>query len=144
MKKLSITLLLLVMATLGSIAQSKDEKAVAESVEKLRLAMIDPTKEALENIATEDLSYGHSGGKIENKAQFVEALVSGKSDFKSIQLTDQTISIHGKTAIVRHSLAAETLDGGKPGTVKLFILTVWSKEKGGWKLLARQAVKNLN
>jgi hypothetical protein len=45
MKKLSITLLLLVMATLGSIAQSKDEKAVAESVEKLRLAMIDPSKE---------------------------------------------------------------------------------------------------
>jgi ketosteroid isomerase-like protein len=70
--------------------------------------------------------------------------VSGKSDFKTIQLTDQTISIHGKTAIVRHSLVAETLDGGKPGSVKLFILTVWSKEKGGWKLLARQAVKNLN
>ncbi|MBK8951427.1 MAG: hypothetical protein IPM85_02760 [Chitinophagaceae bacterium] len=34
-----------------------------------------------ENIATEKLSYGHSGGKVEDKVSFVEILQLGSSDF---------------------------------------------------------------
>ena len=41
-------------------AQSKDEKEVAARVETLRKAMQDADKSALENIAAEELSYGHS------------------------------------------------------------------------------------
>ncbi|MFN8357980.1 MAG: nuclear transport factor 2 family protein [Spirosomataceae bacterium] len=123
------------------VAQSKDEKAVAEAVESLRKAMIDADKATLEALAAEDLSYGHSGGSIENKAEFVEAIVSGKSDFVKIDLADQTIKIVGNTAIVRHKLAADTNNSGKPGTAKLSVLLIWQKQKGDWKLLARQAVK---
>jgi ketosteroid isomerase-like protein len=71
----------------------------------------------------------------------VEKIVSGKSDFVSIDLAEQTISISGKVALVRHILHAKTNDGGKPGEVHLRILLVWQKKGGQWKLLARQAVK---
>ena len=68
--------------------------------------------------------------------------MSGKSVFKKIDLSEQTIQIVGKTAIVRHILNAETHDAGKdPSTVKLKVMTVWVKQSGKWKLLARQAVK---
>jgi len=122
-------------------AQSKDETAVAAAVESLRKAMVDPNKAALENLTAAELSYGHSSGKVQTKAEFIEALTGGSSDFVSIDLTDQTIKLAGNTAIVRHTLSAATNDGGKPGTVKLGILTIWQKQKGQWKLLARQAVK---
>jgi ketosteroid isomerase-like protein len=110
-------------------------------VETLRKAMVDPTKETLSKLTAEELSYGHSSGKIQDKAQFIEALTSNASDFVSIELTEQTIKLAGNVAIVRHTLSANTNDGGKPGTVKLHILTVWQKQRGQWKLLARQAVK---
>jgi ketosteroid isomerase-like protein len=103
--------------------------------------MIDADKTALENIAADDLSYGHSAGKIEDKAEFVRAIVSNESDFVTINLTDQTIKIAGNVAIVRHKLAATTNNNGQPGTAKLSVLLVWQKQKGDWKLLARQAVK---
>ena len=123
-------------------SQTSAEKAVAESVETFRKLMIDPDKAKLNDIVSDDLSYGHSGGKVEDKAAFVEAFVSGKSDFLKIDLSEQTIKITGKTAIVRHKLIAETHDAGKElATVKLSILTVWIKDHGKWKLLARQAVK---
>lgn len=125
----------------SALAQSKEEQAVANAVESLRKAMIDPEKTTLENLVADELSYGHSGGQIQNKAEFVETLVSGKSDFVIIDLTEQTIKVVGQTAIVRHHLYATTNDGGKPGSVKLSILLVWVKQKGAWKLLARQAVK---
>ena len=92
-------------------------------------------------MAPEDLlSYGHSGGKIEDKPTFVNNIVSGKSDFVTIELADQTIAVSGSTAIVRHALNATTNDNGKAGEVHLNVLLVWVKDGGQWKLLARQAV----
>lgn len=122
-------------------AQSKEENKVAAAVKTLTKAMIDGNRPALENIASDGLSYGHSSGKIQNKTEFVETIMSGQSDFVTINLTDQTINIKDQTAIVRHRFSAETNDGGKPGNVSLGIMLVWVKEKGNWKLLARQAYK---
>lgn len=137
-------LFLVIMSALffsASQAQSKQETAVANAVEQLRQAMIDPTEAKLSRLVMPELSYGHSGGKLEDKATFIQTLVSGKSDFVTIDLLDQTIAVVGKTAIVRHLLKATTNDGGNPGQVQLRILLVWQKTKAGWQLLARQAVK---
>jgi len=118
------------------------EPAVAAAAERLRIAMIDPTPVALGALVAEDLSYGHSGGKVDTKASFIGDLVAGKSDFVAITITDQTIKVvDGQTAIVRHTLAADTNDSGKPGKVALKILGVWQKQGSDWKLLARQAVR---
>jgi ketosteroid isomerase-like protein len=122
-------------------AQTKKEKAVTDAVESLRKAMIDADKNVLENLTSGNLSYGHSGGAVDDKKTFVEKITSGQSDFVTIELSDQTISISGKTAVVRHALDATTNEKGKPGVVKLKVLLIWQKQKGKWKLLARQAVK---
>lgn len=122
-------------------AQATDEENVKTVVEELRVAMVDANKTALESLTAADLSYGHSGGGIEDKKDFVEKIVSGKSDFTKITLEDQTIKITGDVAVVRHKLIADTNNDGKPGTVHLSVLLVWQKQSGKWKLLARQAVK---
>lgn len=141
MRQFLFTLLILNMSITAGFSQTKAEIAVANAVETLRKAMVEADKNTLENIAAAELSYGHSSGKVENKAAFVETLTSGKSDFTKIDLTEQTIKIIDKTAIVRHKLSAETNDNGKSGTVNLNILLIWQKQKGEWKLLARQAAR---
>ncbi len=122
-------------------AQSKDSMAVAAAVEQLRVAMVSGNQEELNGIASDQLSYGHSGGHVEGKKEFVDKIASGKSDFVTIELSEQSIMVVGKTAIVRHSLNATTNDNGKPGTVKLKVMLVFQKEKGKWLMLARQAIK---
>jgi ketosteroid isomerase-like protein len=140
MKK-NILLLITVFFTFTGFAQSKKHDQVAAAVEKLRLAMISGVKSELEAIADDSLSYGHSGGAVEGKSDFVEKIASGKSDFVTIDLSEQTISVYGNVAVVRHRLYAKNNDGGKPGEVKLKILLVFKKAGNNWKLLARQAVK---
>lgn len=133
---------LLFISTVSVInAQSKQEKAVANAVEQLRIAMVDGNKSQLENLVADKLSYGHSSGKIEDKNSFVTNIANGNSDFVSIDLSEQTISVSGRTAIVRHILKAKTNDGGKPGEANIRILLVWQKQGGQWKLIARQAVR---
>jgi ketosteroid isomerase-like protein len=141
MIKRMICLVMILAIINGTMAQSKEDAAVNAAVENLKKAMVDGDKAGLEKITSEKLSYGHSSGKIEDKATFVDNIVTGKSDFVTIELTNQTVSVSGDAAIVRHSLSATTNDNGNPGSVKLNILLVWQKQKGQWKLLARQAVK---
>jgi ketosteroid isomerase-like protein len=139
-KKL-ICLILISGIISGTMAQNKEEAAVSAAVENLKKAMIDGDKAGLEKITADQLSYGHSSGKVEDKASFVDNIVTGKSDFVTIELTNQTVTVAGDAAIVRHALSATTNDNGNAGSVKLNILLIWQKQKGQWKLLARQAVK---
>lgn len=141
MRNAIFALALLAVGGVATAQSSSSEKEVAVAVESLRKALIDPTKSNLDNIVLDELTYGHSNGVIQDKAAFEEALLTGKSDFVTIDLTDQTIKVVGNTAWVRHTLTATNNDGGKPGTAHLYVLLVWMKQKGGWKLLARQAVK---
>ena len=134
-------LLLSIILSASLFAQSKNETSVANTIERLRKAMIDADKAELESLVSDKLSYGHSSGAIDDKNLFVEKIVSGKSDFVSIDLSEQTISVEKKTAVVRHILKAKTNDGGKPGEVQLRVLLIFQKQGGKWKLLARQAVR---
>jgi hypothetical protein len=130
------------MVPAGGGGASSAQPAVAAAAERLRIAMVDPTAAALGALVADDLSYGHSGGKVDTKASFISDLLDGKSDFVSITITEQTIKVvDANTAIVRHTLAADTNDSGKPGKVALKILGVWQKQGADWKLLARQAVR---
>jgi ketosteroid isomerase-like protein len=140
MKKI-ILLFVLASFSIVGFSQTKKQDEVALALEKLRLAMISGVKEDLEAIADDSLSYGHSGGAVEGKKEFVEKIASGKSDFITIDLSEQTISVYGNIAIVRHKLYSKNNDGGKPGEVKLKVLLVFRKSGKEWKMLARQAVK---
>jgi ketosteroid isomerase-like protein len=141
--KRGVFLILLLAVTAGGrvVAQQSDDPTLTNAVEAFRKALIDPTKANLDKLTMNELTYGHSSGMIQDKAAFEQALLSGASDFVSIDLSQQTVLVVGNTAWVRHILSAVTNDGGKPGEAHLSVLMVWMKQKGQWKLLARQAVK---
>jgi len=122
-------------------AKSKDEIAVAARVESLRQAMIDADGTKLKDLTSAGLSYGHSGGLVQNQATFIEKIVKGESVFVTIEFQNQTIEIVGDNAIVRHNLLAHTKDGGIDKDIKIGIMLVWQKQKSKWFLIARQAYK---
>jgi ketosteroid isomerase-like protein len=135
----------IVLTLLGTasmlVAQSSDEAAVAHAVESFRNAMLKTDRAQFTALTAEQLSYGHSSGRVENKTQFIDAATSGQSTWKFITITDQTIQMVDNNAIVRHTLTGETERDGKTNSVKIGVLMVWHKQDGNWKLLARQAVR---
>lgn len=132
---------LMVFSTVNLSAQNKDVQAVSIAVEKLSKAIVDPNRAALESIASDALSYGHSAGKVQNKSEFIDDLLNGPFDFSSVEPTNQTISISGKNAIVRHTFVAKATNAGVPTDIRIGIMMVWRKEAGQWKLFARQAFR---
>jgi hypothetical protein len=119
--------------------QTGKEGAVAAAVESLRKAMIAGDRAALDKVSMAELTYGHSSGRLENKAEFIEALASGKSGFSAIELSEQTVNVVDRIALVRHVFVGTRRKEGD--RMKLAILTVWMQQQDEWKLLARQAAK---
>lgn len=135
--------LFLVLVSSSCLAQQDiiNKEEVIKAVEKLNEALVHPEKEKLEKITSDNLSYGHSSGILENQNEFMEALLNGPFDFLSIDTSQDEITIHGDTAIARHIMTAKGANNGEPVDVHIGIILVFQKSDGQVLLLARQAYK---
>jgi ketosteroid isomerase-like protein len=133
---------LLLMAFV-SFAQTEAEKQVTDVVLAVHKAIfVNKDSLALEAVIASELSYGHSGGKVEDRKEMISNVAKSKSVYTNLDAKVLSVSVHGKTAVSRYLLTGtETKTDGKSTELKLNILQVWVKEKKVWKLLARQAVK---
>ncbi len=122
-------------------AEASDEAVVAESVEVLRKAILEADRSKLEQVASTQISYGHSDGRVETKEQFIHGVMTRKQVVKSLTFPELKVSVVGNAAIARHIFLAESELEGKATTTKLGALQVWQKQDGGWKLLARQGFR---
>ncbi len=138
---LVLFLLTLSVVLFQSLNAQEKNSSIEKAVLQLKEALLSGNEAQLRAISSKHLSYGHSNGLIENQDAFVATLISGKSVFLSIDLSEQTMDQVENTAIVRHTLYAKTNNEGVLGEVKLKVLMIFQKEKGAWRLLARQAVK---
>jgi len=123
------------------LAASADEAAVNQAVEALRKALLEADKAQLEQLAADQVSYGHSDGKVQTKAQFIDGVIGRKAVVKSLDFPELSIAVVGDAAIARHIYSSESETNGKPASVRIGALQVWQKQDGSWKLLARQGFK---
>jgi hypothetical protein len=133
--------LALAATSLPGHAESADEAAVRKALDNLGKAMVAADKAALEAVVSDQLSFGHTSGRVETKAEFVGNILDKKPIFKSITASDTTVSVVGNNAIARHTAAVDLVAGGKEISIKVGVMTVWVRDGGSWKLLAHQSFK---
>jgi ketosteroid isomerase-like protein len=126
---------------LRGAAAAADDAAVNQAVEALRKALLEADKARLEQLAADQLSYGHSDGRVQTKAEFIDGVVTRKAVVKSLTFPELTVAVVGNAAIARHIYSSESETDGKPASVRIGALQVWQKQDGNWKLLARQGYK---
>ena len=124
-----------------SLAESAEDASVGQAVGALRKALLTGDKGQLEKLSAGQLSYGHSSGKVQTKAEFIDGVMTRKAIVKSLSFPELNIAVVGNAAVVRHLYEAESETDGKPANVRIGALQVWQKQDGNWKLLARQGFK---
>ncbi len=140
MKKYLLFLIPCCLVFCFSVAQSR-EKEVETSVSTLNNAMISKNKQSLESLVSNDVSYGHSTGAVQNKAELVQDIMTGVVQFSSIVSENQKISLTDDLAIVRNNSSIKGNRGDTPLDLKIGILMVWKKQGDHWQLIARQGYK---
>src|SRR5882757_3450131 len=112
-----------------AMAATEDEEAVKQAVEALRKAILAQDKAKLETLTAEQLSYSHSDARLEDKAKFIDSIMTRKAVIKSIEFPELTVAIVGNNAIVRHLWVSESELDGKVTNTKIGVLQVWLKQE---------------
>lgn len=119
---------------------SKKEKALLSQVSKLDSLMENNNSKILE-LFSDDVSFGHSNGWIQNKDDFKKDFESGKVKYQSVKQTElKEFKIKNKFANVRRIIAVKGLYKSDEFEMKLSVLEFWIRQKGMWKLWSRQSV----
>ena len=120
----------------------KAEKEVMAAMEAWRTAMMKKDGAGLAKLYHEDISYGHSSGIVETKAQAVNHIVTTKADYAAVDLIDMKIKTLGDIAIVNGRVNYKQVTAGKASDVNLYVLHVWLKTPQGWQMIGRQATRD--
>ena len=137
-----LSFIFLVCFVLGfSQNYSKQEKALLSQISKLDSLMQNNNSKILE-LFSDDISFGHSNGWVQNYDDFKTDFESGKVKYQSVNQTElKEFKIKNKFANVRRITAVKGLYKNEIFEMKLSVLEFWIKQKGIWKLWSRQSVK---
>lgn len=139
---LLISLLFVQTAVFAKPRIKPDSANLVRTVVALNDALIKKDSVTLNQVLHKRLTYGHSNGWMQNKKEVIADLFNGKLTFVKIERSNAKIEIVRETATVRCEAQIDVIYEGTPVSIKLNILQVWIwKEKEGWKLIGRQAVK---
>ena len=123
------------------VAAAPAEQDVAQAVDHLTQAMLHKDVAELNALTADNLTYGHSSGKIQDKKAFIADIETGKSAFKTLEMQNQTITLSGDTALVRHHFSGQAIKGTEIVSTEIENFQIWQKQAGRWLLVGRQAYK---
>lgn len=105
-------------------------------------AMIDRDFATLRDLLSDDLTYMHSTGVAESKAQYLAGVADGLYEYERIESHDVRIHVRPETAVMTGLVVMSVSATGEPKrTLRLLFTLVWTKEAGRWRLLLRQATR---
>ena len=137
--KFLITATLLFVSFVG-LAQTAEEKLTA-TVKEFHQALVNKNTVSINQQTDKALSFGHSNGWIETKADLIKDLETDYISYGEIKEDSITIAMNDNLANFRFKADITVTMKGTTSNVKLRVLEVWVKKSNRWMLFARQAVK---
>jgi len=144
MHKITLAFFLATLLTFSSKAQQDNSAKQTEVMMKmanLRNALLSKDSVALSNLLADDVTYGHSSGLIQTKAELIRSIMSGEQAYKSIEPSNMVVRIYDNAGVVNANVKANLIYQGKPTDLNMAVTFTWVKINGEWKLVARQSVK---
>ncbi len=128
-------------AAFVGFSQSVDEVNLSKTLKEFHTALVNKNTVSINQQTDKALSYGHSNGWVETKADLLKNLQSGYLVYQSYKEDSLAITLNGSLASARFIAEIAVQLNGTPGTYHLKVLEVWQKKGNRWVLFARQAVK---
>ncbi len=140
MRQAVFVALVFVLLPLAARAEDARQEILAADARRFA-AMIQGDQAALDGLLAGDLTYTHSSGQVETKAQFLESLRSGTLRYLSAQPSDQAVRLYGDTAVVTGRAEVKVSNQGQEAALSLRFTEVWVRSGGAWKLTAWQSTR---
>lgn len=132
--------ILFVLIAVGSFAQTDEEKLI-KTVKEFHVALVNKNTVSINQQTDKALSYGHSNGWVQTKADLIKDFETGYISYQNIKEDSISVTMNGNMANVRFIADFSATMKGATNTYHLKVLEVWVKKGNRWLLFGRQAVK---
>jgi Domain of unknown function (DUF4440) len=113
-----------------------DVRAVLAAEDRRYRAMIDADLDTLDELCSDELSYAHSNGVRDTKAEYFAKLREGYYVYHRIDHPVERVEVAGDAAVVVGRMTADLDSGGVRKTIDCLAVAVWTRSAGTWRLLA--------
>jgi hypothetical protein len=127
-----------VAGLLLAAGEAANEKEILAVMDTYKDAMIHNNAAVLGKLLHDDLTFVHSGGQLEHKADVLKSVTTGKNVITRMEFSDSSVRTYGNTALVRCRVDLWHSD---TNIVHMNVLHAWIKTPAGWQLTARQATR---
>jgi ketosteroid isomerase-like protein len=121
------------------MATEEDIRTLQDLEERRAAAMLAADTGTLDGLLHDGLTYMHSTGGADTKASYLDGVGSGAFDYRKVDRDDVTIKVQGDIGMVFYHLNADVVIRGNLRNLDNRVLAVWTREDGGWRLLAVQS-----
>lgn len=133
-------LAVLTLGACGTAPPRGEAVTTAETIAALERGRFDAmTRQdaaALELLLAEDLTYCHSNGTCETKAEFLATIRSGRLRYRAIEVEQLTPRPAAAAWVVTGVIAVEAEVEGRVTPLRLTFTDVYVPAPGGWQLMA--------
>ncbi len=121
----------------STVAAANNKRSLEQASEALRIAMLEGDRERLDAVLHDRLTYMHSSGRSQTKADLLEQM-AGQHFFASLDYTDQIIDVVDNTGVVIVTVdQVKNLTEGKTRGSRIKVMYSWVHSAGKWQLLGR-------
>lgn len=113
-----------------------DVQQVLTAEDRRYRAMQDADLTTMDELCADQLSYTHSSGTRDTKAEYLGKIRSGYYVYRAIEHPVERVEVVGDTAIVVGRMTADIEVRGVPKTIDNLALAVWTGASGAWQLVA--------
>jgi ketosteroid isomerase-like protein len=128
-----------VAAALGQTSPAAAE--IRKTIDSFFAAVTRNDVAAAARYLSDDLIYTHSTGVAESKSEYIAKLKSGDQKYTSLDLISPVIRVFGDAAVLNTQIRMQGASKGVPFDNTLFMMQVWVRQGGGWKLAAHQTTR---
>jgi len=97
---------------------------------------------AVEKLLANDLVYTHSTGNVDSKTDYLSKMKAGTQKYTDLQYSGMKVrTFNGTTGVVNSQLRMIGATNGTPFDNTVYVIHVWVKQGGSWKLVAHQTTR---
>jgi ketosteroid isomerase-like protein len=132
----------LVLPAAAALGQTSPAAAdVRRTIDAFFAAVTKNDVAAAARYLADDLIYTHSTGLAESKSEYLAKLKAGTQKYTNLDLMNPVIRVYGDAAVLNTQIRMRGATQGTPFDNTLFMMQVWAKQGGAWKMVAHQTTR---
>jgi ketosteroid isomerase-like protein len=133
MKTLALSLVLA-----GALWPGDQADAVREAAAGWTQAAVKQDAAGLNRWLADDLTYSHSTGRTQNKAEYIAAVTKGPPNYESFTFSGTEVRLYGKVAVLTGYVDVKLV---KRDSFRVRTLQVYVENDGRWQMAAHQSAR---